>query len=375
MSPTRDPIALLRVYFIAALALLPCHAFAWLPPLPPGDPLAADISATPLDAESASTIAWLNGAGGFGFGRMQVDFSIEVNEAGPSEPTLPLTPRPGYYLPDCDTGLDVPLPPGGAIEGESGYQCDASTADCHLIVWQPASGRLDELYQADVTAGVLRVTCHVRWELNAAYGPFRRGLQCTSADAAGLPMAPLLFDADEVASGQINHAIRFILPNPRMRAATLVLPATHAGAPSGPAQAPPYGARLRLRADFPLDTLPNAGARTVARALQRYGMVLADGGNVALTARSDRFTQTKWAGLLGPHDLRPLKVTDFEMIEAGTRYPLTYDCEREPPPTPPPDNVQVPIWPWPFGVVAAGVMAVVGVRERRCRRDNKCDKH
>ncbi len=119
-----------------------------------------------------------------------------------------------------------------------------------------------------------------------------------------------------------------------MRAGTIVLPATHAGAPSGPAQAPPYGARLRLRANFPLDTLPNAGARTVARALQRYGMVLADDGNVALTARSDRYTQTKWAGLLEPHDLRLLKVTDFEMIVAGTRYPLTYVCERELPPVP-----------------------------------------
>jgi hypothetical protein len=35
-------------------------------------------------------------------------------------------------------------------------------------------------------------------------------------------------------------------------------------------------------------------------------MVAADGGTVALTARSDRFTSAKWAGLPGPHDLRPL---------------------------------------------------------------------
>ncbi|MGE3775286.1 MAG: hypothetical protein AB7I32_20350 [Gammaproteobacteria bacterium] len=352
----------------AAFALLVTSTSvgAWLPPLPPGDPLAADIADAPLDAESATVIAWLDGAGGFGLGRMQIDFSLELNEAAPDAPTLPLAPRPGYYMPDCDTGVDVPLPPGGAIEGESGYHCDASSADCHLLVWQPAANALHESYQADVSGGVLRATCLVRWQLDASYGPFRRGLQCTSADAAGLPIAPLLFDADEVASGEIRHAIRFILPNPRMRAGTFVLPATHAGAPSGPAQAPPYGARFRLRADFPLETLPNEAARTVARALQRYGMVLADGGNVALTARSDRYTGTKWAGLLGPHDLRLLKVTDFAMIEAGTRYPLTYDCGREHP-TPAATPNEVPALPKFFVGVAGLLLALAGARRLRRR--------
>ena len=74
-----------------------------------------------------------------------------------------------------------------------------------------------------------------------------RGDQCTSADAAGFPIAPMLFTADEVAAGEIAHAIRFILPNPRMasfpdgpdsntaRDPLYVRPATHAGGPSGPA--------------------------------------------------------------------------------------------------------------------------------------------
>src|SRR5206468_6589975 len=108
-------------------------------------------------------------------------------------------------------------------------------------------------------------------------------------------------------------------------------PGTHAtGSSSGPAAAPPYGARLRLRPDFDLSTLPNAGARAVARGLQRYGMFLADGGNVALTAQSDRFTRAHWAGLLGPRDLIALQPRDFEMVEAGERIPLTLDCVRNP---------------------------------------------
>ncbi len=64
--------------------------------------------------------------------------------------------------------------------------------------------------------------------------------------------------------------------------------------------------------------------------MQRYGMLLADGGSVALTARSDRFTRTKWAGLLGPLDLQALRPRDFEMLAAGDRIPLTNDCVRNP---------------------------------------------
>ena len=75
--------------------------------------------------------------------------------------------------------------------------------------------------------------------------------------------------------------------------------------------------------------------------------MLADGGNVALTARSDRFTTNKWAGRLGSRDLDRLLVTDFDMIEAGERYAATYDCAREPPPVaaPSPAPVTVPLSP------------------------------
>ncbi len=85
-----------------------------------------------------------------------------------------------------------------------------------------------------------------------------------------------------------------------------------------------------MRADYPLDRLPNAGARVVARAMQKYGMLLADGGNIALTARSDRFTTAKWAALLGPRDLDALRPADFEMVDGGARIPLTLDCVRNP---------------------------------------------
>jgi serine/threonine-protein kinase len=57
-------------------------------------------------------------------------------------------------------------------------------------------------------------------------------------------------------------------------------------------------------------------------------MYHADGGQVALTAQSDRHTTAKWAGLLGAQDLAGIRVTDFEVIDHGSMIPLTYDCNR-----------------------------------------------
>jgi serine/threonine-protein kinase len=287
-----------------------------------------DVSAAALDPQSAAVIAYLDRVG-WGLGRMQIDFSIEVIAADAGTPLRAFTPTEDHFRPDCD--LDpVPVPPGGALEGEEGYECRGD-GDCHLIVEDRGRMKLFEMWRADIRGDAFRGGCLAVWDMTRVYPPSGRGEQCTSADAAGFPIAPLLFDADEAAAGRVDHAIRFILPNATIRAREYVHPATHGTrATSGPPDAPPYGARLRLRADYPLASLPNEGARTVARAMQRHGMLLSDAGRVALTARSDRFTRAKWEGLLGATDLAALRPRDFEMIAAGDRIPLTNDCVRNP---------------------------------------------
>ncbi|MBI4719085.1 MAG: hypothetical protein HY763_14870 [Planctomycetes bacterium] len=287
-----------------------------------------DVSDAAPAADSEAVIAYLDSVGGFGLGRMQIDFSIEVLEAEAGTPSREFTPTEDWYDPDCDLDA-VPVPDGGALEGETGYECE-NDGDCHLIVVDRAASRLYEMWRANIVDGEFFGGCLAVWDMTRVYGPEGRGRDCTSADAAGFPIAPLLFSADEVAAGSIDHAIRFILPNDRIRERVYVAPATHStGATGGPAAAPPYGARFRLRADFPLDTLPNEGARVVARSLQRFGMLLADAGNVALTAQSDRFTTAKWAGLLESRDLDVIQITDFEMLETGAEQTFTGDCVRE----------------------------------------------
>jgi len=284
----------------------------------------SDVSTSPKAANSDRIIAALAAAGGWGNANtMQVDFDIDVLTATAATPKVSFTPTGDWYGPDCDSD-QIPLPAGGNVEGETGYAC-TNDGDCHLIVNDPTNHKLYEMWRANITDQFYG-GCLATWTTNKTYTRPLRGLECTSADAAGFPISPLLFTADEVKAGAINHAIRFILPNNRIKPG-FVAPATHSTSTSGTGDLPYYGVHLRLRADYPINSLP-AGARVVAKAMQKYGMYQADGGNIALTAQSDKHTTAKWSGLLNPRDLAALKVTDFEVIDHGAAT-TGDDCARQ----------------------------------------------
>ena len=102
-----------------------------------------------------------------------------------------------------------------------------------------------------------------------------RPLGWTSADAAGLPILPGLVRYEEVAAGEIRHAIRVTFSRTRRG---YVLPATHFASSSTDPNRPPMG--LRLRSTPPFDTSQLTGqARVIAVAMQRYGLIVADNGS------------------------------------------------------------------------------------------------
>jgi serine/threonine-protein kinase len=298
----------------------------WAKPLFGNDlPWNQSIENAPKDSQSDTIIPALQKRG-WGAGRLQIDYSIDVLCAPTSTPLRPFEKTDNFFDGECNDD-PVPVPTGGHVEGEDGYECTGG-GDCHLIVIKEDTHKLYEQWVASIdsqdeyTGGCLAV-----WDMNRSYPATLRGDQCSSADAAGLPIAPLLFDADEVAAGEIKHAVRFALPNTHLRKGTYVRPATHAtNSASAGADGVPYGARLRLRASYPVDSLPNEGAKVLARALQRYGMIMADGGNIALMGQDDRSTTHKWDGLLAPRDLQAIKPEDFEMVEAGERFTWKGDC-------------------------------------------------
>ncbi len=288
-----------------------------------------DISGAALDAESTPIMSALD-ASGWGSG-LGIDVSFTILTADASVARRSFTSSGDE--PDCDTA-PIPMPSGGNIEGNPDYHC-ADGGDCHLLVYQGT--RLFELYQADVSngsaaSGTFTGSCEVVWDLTHDYWQpmapptFGRGDHCNGADAADLPMAALILTSGDVTSGEITHALRFTMPNGLIQQSVYVHPATHIGGPSGVGPTfLPYGARLRLRGDYDLSTLPSAEARTVARALQKYGMFLADGGSLYVSATVDV------ENVIATSSLRSIKATDFEMVDGGSRYTWSsYKCQRTP---------------------------------------------
>ena len=316
--------------------------------------------------DSSAVISWMAESGNsFGSdGEFLIDLGIKVLHANNEVLLRIFDPRPdAFWESECDLG-HLPVPEGGSIEGAVDYSCPGDEDDCHLLVVSKQYDLLFEAWRADISGGVYNAGdfvsgCMAVWDLKRDYGwnvvtgldydHMGRGRGCTSADAAGFPIAPLLFTPEELAGKEVGHALRFTLPNRNIRAKKYVAPATHVTpAVTGPDTAPPYGAQLRLKPDAQLvaahldvnlNKLP-VGARAIITALQKYGMFLSDGGTIALTGQSDLHSDTKYCDhdrfnycdedpdrLLHEHDLKFLKITDFEMLDnGGPLYDSDADC-------------------------------------------------
>ena len=303
-------------------------------------PWTADVSGASVSDRSEAIINALNGMGGWGTDNaLQTDFSIPVFFADANTPRIQVVGAENYCGggPDCDpVPAEMPVPDDANMAGSTNLECDISgntegQDDCQLIVVDRDAGVLYETYQATKKGENLVVQGLFMWDLTKEYPDNLRGEQCTSADAGGFPIAALTPTADDVASGAIDHALRFILPNDRMRAATYVHPASHAGAPASEnPDAPPYGVRFRLKADFD-DSGYTDSQRVVLTALKTYGMLLSDGGQVPLTFADDRTSTAKWQELgIDSQTFKAITPEQFEVVELGNEIPLTYDCVRNP---------------------------------------------
>ena len=103
----------------------------------------------------------------------------------------------------------------------------------------------------------------------------------------------------ELAAGQINHALVFVYPT--TRAGVYTPPAKGTDGAFTDATALPIGAHLQLDPTLNLDNLGlTSHERTIAQAMQTYGMYLSDtGSGIALsTVHPYSFAGNPYAGLL-----------------------------------------------------------------------------
>jgi hypothetical protein len=276
-------------------------------PFPSDNAWNKDISTAPVDANSTAIINFI-GAGiqvhpDFGSGLYQGSrIGIPYLIVGPQQGLVNVNFT--AFGDESDPG-PMPIPTNAAIEGDP----NPGNGDRHVLVLDRGRCFLYELYSASVDGAGWDAGSAAVWDLTASE---QRPYTWTSADAAGLPMFPGLVRYDEVAVGEIKHALRFTLQSSR---AAIVPPASHWAANSSNALAAPMGMRLRLKAGYSISSFSLAN-QVILRALKKYGMIMADNGSSMYIsgAPDDRWNNDDL------HNLGNLTAADFEVVQMSPVY-------------------------------------------------------
>jgi hypothetical protein len=228
-----------------------------------------DISSLPVNAQSATWMSNMTQQTNLhpDLGTFAQWYGIPVSVAPP--PATGLTPTFAYNAESDHPTEGYPIDQSTWIEGGPAAP---SGSDRHALVIDKNLCKLYEIYNLqNFTNGQQPIAgSGAVWSLTSNA---MRTNGWTSADAAGLPMAPLLLRPDEILAGAIAHAIRFTAHC----TSTYIWPASHQ-AGSCSAAFPPMGARFRLRSSFDISTF-SPTTQVVLRAFQHYGLILADNGS------------------------------------------------------------------------------------------------
>jgi hypothetical protein len=235
---------------------------AGCPIFPADNPINQDISSAPVDPNSAGYIDSIGADG-----HLHASFSntprygIPYTVVGPQQPKVPMrfiysraTSEPGPY----------PVPLNAPIQADPG-------GDRHVLVLQSGTCKLYELYAARPRGNGWEAGSGAVFDLRSNA---LRPNGWTSADAAGLPIFPLLARYQEASAGSIDHALRVTVQRTQRG---YIHPATHFSSGERNPRLPPMGLRLRLKASFSLSGYYGQ-ALIVLRALKRYGLIVADEG-------------------------------------------------------------------------------------------------
>jgi hypothetical protein len=148
------------------------------------------------------------------------------------------------------------------------------SSDGHLVVYDPSSGHEWGMWQASFANG--------HWSASDGEAVSMTGNGTVPAgtvgsNAANFPLLAGLVRPEEILQGHIDHALVFSVPGVSSKGH--VCPATHNDGSSTDPNAPREGMRFRLDPTLNVDALQiPAWQKTIAHALQTYGMYLRDEG-------------------------------------------------------------------------------------------------
>jgi hypothetical protein len=268
----------------------------------------ADVSRLPVNALSATWMSNMTQNTNLhpDFGTVAQQYGFPVNIAPP--PTTGITPTFNYDSESDHPTEGYPIDQNTLIEGGPAAP---SGSDRHALVVDKNLCKLYELYNLqNFTNGQTPLAgSGAVWDLGS---DAMRPDGWTSADAAGLPITPLLLRPDEILAGSVAHAIRFTAHCTH----GYVWPGSHdAGLCS--ASFPPMGARFRLRAGYDISHF-GASTQVVLRAFQHYGLVLADNGSDwYFQGTTDDWWGTA-AGSALVSELKTIPANQFEAVDESS---------------------------------------------------------
>jgi hypothetical protein len=270
------------------------------PILPEEDALNQEIANAPVSPNSANYVASIGLSAHLhpDFGTPP-SYGIPYAVVGPEQPKVPI--KLTAYAAESDPG-PYPVPPSAPIEGGG----KRGRGDKHVLVVQEGTCTLYEMYKARSRRGGWSALSGAVFNLRSTA---LRPEGWTSADAAGLPIFPLLARYPEAHGGHIDHALRVTVPQTQRG---YIHPATHFASGSSEPNLPPMGLRLRLRASYSLAAF-SGESLVILEALKRYGLIVADNGSPwFITGAPD--------GRWNDENLEQLKQvpgSEFEAVESG----------------------------------------------------------
>lgn len=259
------------------------------------------IDHLPVDSNSSAYISSIGATTGlhpdFGTIWEGAPIGIPYNIVPGTQPEVDIT---FDYYDESDPG-PYPIPPDAEIEGG-----DESSGDRHILVLDNDNCILYEtFYSWPQEDGSWWAGSGAVYDLQSNA---LRPSGWTSADAAGLPILPGLVRYDEVASGEITHALRFTVQYTRK---AFIWPARHYASNLTSTNYPPMGQRFRLKAGFDIAGF-SPEVQVILRALKKYGMILADNGsNWYISGVPD----SRWNDDNLVSELRLVKGSDFEAVD------------------------------------------------------------
>jgi FG-GAP-like repeat len=282
---------------------------------------------TPIDAlpVHASSNTWVNTIGAStklhpDWGITETFYGIPFTTVSGTQPKVPMV----FDAADESDPGPYPIPPNAPIEGGA-----SSSGDRHVLVIETSNCILYETGNAYPQNGGASWTgfSGARWDLKSNA---LRTAGWTSADAAGLPIFPGLARWEEVAAGEINHALRFTVP--ATRKGIYQWPATHwATNLADNANNPMMGARFRLKANFNISGF-NPSTQVILRALKKYGMLLADNGSPWYISG---MSNVNWPSAV-LSDIKSINGGNFEAVDVASMIVNINSGEAKSATTPPP---------------------------------------